>query len=394
MVMSQPARRPFSGAARRIRLLRSSGVARLFRFVEKKRGQRRTGSNLVGSLGEAVFCGSLFLLGSLLLSVIVGTQLVQPDPGRFAFGVGGWLLILVTASSVVLGGGGLIWTVLHVGTSLERRSAMASRAAETDIVHAAVPRPRNYPTLPPFDGLNNSPGIELAYRLPAAQTPGWQLLATTIFAMLWNFVICLLTVKVISDHIAGRHEWLLTIFLLPFWGVCYWSVRSFLELLVLHSGMGQTTVEISDLPFVPGSRYQAVISQQGHVKIQSLQLWLVCEEEATFTQGTDIRTEVREVYRQSCFERCDFRIEPTIPFTETCTVSVPASAMHSFQSAHNVVRWKLVVRGDAESWPRFERGFPIVVYPGEATMHVEIGSQVTHHALKTPALPAADGVRA
>lgn len=369
-------------------------MARLFRFVEKKRGQRRTGSNFLGSLGEALFCGSLFLLGSLLLSVIVGTHLVQPDPDRWVFGVGGWLLILVTASSVVLGGGGLIWTVLNVGTSLERRSAMATRAAQTDIVHAAVPRPRNYPTLPSLDGLTNSPGIELAYRLPAAQSPGWQLLATTIFAMLWNFVVCLLTVKVINGHIAGRHEWLLTIFLLPFWGVCYWSVRSFLELLVLHSGMGQTTVEISDLPLVPSRTYQAMVSQQGHVKIQSLQVWLVCEEEATFTQGTDIRSEVREVFRQLCFERREFRIEPAIPCTETCEVFVPDTAMHSFQSPHNVVRWKLVVCGEADGWPRFERGFPIVVYPGETTMHVEVGRQVTHHALKAPGQPAADGVRA
>jgi hypothetical protein len=369
-------------------------VARLFRFVEKKRGERRTGSNLIGSLGEAVFCGSLFLLGTLLLSVIVGTQLVQPDPEQFAFGVGWWLLILVTASSVVLGGGGLIWTVLRVGTSIERRSAMASQAAETDIVHAAVPRPRNYPTLPAFDGLTNSPGIEQAYRLPPAQTPGWQLLAITIFAMLWNFVVCLLTVSVISGHIAGRHEWLLSVIVLPFWAVCYWSVRAFLQLLVLHSGMGQTTVEISDLPLIPGHEYQAVVAQQGHVSMKAFQLWLVCEEEATFTQGTDIRTEVREVYRQSCFEQRDFRIEPAIPFTGTCTIPVPASAMHSFQSPHNVVRWKLVVRGEAATWPLFERGFPIVVYPGEATMHVEVGSQVTRHALKPPAPPAAAGVRA
>ena len=42
-------------------------MARFFRFVEKKRGERRTGSNWVGSLGEAIFCGSLFLLGTLLL---------------------------------------------------------------------------------------------------------------------------------------------------------------------------------------------------------------------------------------------------------------------------------------------------------------------------------------
>jgi hypothetical protein len=370
-------------------------VARLFRFVEKKRGERRTGSNLIGSLGEAVFCGSLFLLGTLLLSVIVGMQLVQPDPARFAFGVGGWLLILVTSSSVVLGAGGLIWTVLHVGTSIERRSALARQAADTDIVHAAVPRPRNFPTLPPLEGLTDSPGIELAYRLPPAQTPGWRLLATTIFAMLWNFVVCLLTVSVVTGHITGQHEWLLTLIVVPFWGVSYWSIRAFMQMLMLHSGMGQTTVEISELPLLPGREYQAVIAQHGQVKMKSLQLWLVCEEEATFTQGTDIRTEVREVYRQSCFERLDFSVEPAIPFTDTCTVPVPLTAMHSFQSPHNAVRWKLVIRGEAQTWPPFERGFPIVVYPGEATMQVEVGSLVSRNALLPPAPPvAAAGVRA
>jgi len=68
-------------------------------------------------------------------------------------------------------------------------------------------------------------------------------LATTIFAMLWLFLVFLLTVPVIRWHIVGRHEWLLTGLLLPFWAVCYWSVRAFLQLLMLNSGMGQTTVE-------------------------------------------------------------------------------------------------------------------------------------------------------
>ena len=356
-------------------------MARFFRLVEKKRGERRTGSNWLGSVGEAVFCGSLFLLGTLLLSVIVGAQVVQPNPGQFAFGVGGWLLILVTCSSIVLGAGGLIWTVLRIGTSVERRSALARQAADTDIVHAAVPRPRNYPTVPTFDGLINSPGIELAYRLPATQTPGWRLLALTIFAMLWSFMVFLLTASVIRGHVAGKHEWLLTAVLVGFWCVCYWSVREFLQLLVHNSGLGQTTIEISDLPLAPGREYLASLVQHGNVTMQSLQMWLVCEEEATFTQGTDIRTETREVFRQTCFERADFGIEPGRPFSEVCRLAVPRAAMHSFQSAHNVVRWKLVVKGTADRGIAFERGFPVVVYPGETTMQIELGSRVARQAL-------------
>ena len=46
----------------------------------------------------------------------------------------------------------------------------------------------------------------------------------------------------------------------------------------------------------------------------------MCEEEATFTQGTDIRVETREVYRQSCLSRCDFRVEPGVPFTAVCGI--------------------------------------------------------------------------
>ena len=69
--------------------------------------------------------------------------------------------------------------------------------------------------------------------------------------------------------------------------------------------------------------------------------------------------------------------------------------MHSFQSRHNVVRWKLVVRGEAEAWPMFERGFPIVVYPATMIAQAEVEKAV-RPAVATPVLPviATVGVRA
>ncbi|HZN35297.1 MAG TPA: hypothetical protein VFB80_15820 [Pirellulaceae bacterium] len=370
-------------------------MARLFRFVEKKRGGRRTGSNLVGNFGEALFFGSLFLVGMLALSVLLASHLLAPDPASFTIGFGKWLFLLLMASFVLLGGGGMIWTVLRIGVSAERRSALATRAVDLDLMQEAVPRPRNYPAIPPFDGLVNSPGIDLAYRLPPAQTPGWQLLAMTIFGLLWTGVVCFFTVWTISNALAGRPEWLLTALLVPFWAVCYWAIREFLQLLVVNSGTGSTTVEISDLPLAPGHEYQVAIAQHGQLTMKSLELWLVCEEEATFTQGTDIRSEVREVWRQLCFERRDFRIEAGVPFQEQCAIAVPPTAMHSFYSPHNAVRWKLVARGEADGWPAFERGFPLVVYPGEATQQVEVAGHVARAALTPPHVPLpAAGVRA
>jgi hypothetical protein len=222
----------------------------------------------------------------------------------------------------------------------------------------------------------------LAFRLPSSQTAAWRLLAVTIFTMLWNLVVCLLTVSVASAHVAGHHEWLITGFLVPCWAVSYWSVRTFLNLLIQNSGMATTTVEISDLPLSPGRDCQVVVAQHGHATMNSLELSLVCDEEATFTQGTDVRREVREVYRQRVWLREGFRIEPGLPLLENSALRVPATAMHSFQSPHNAVRWKLVVRGQAASWPVFERDFPLVVYPGEATMQLELASQAARLSLQ------------
>ena len=357
-------------------------MARLFRLLEKKRGQRRTGSNLMGSVGEAIFCGTMFLLGVLSLTALVAAQVVQYDPHSLAIGVGWWLVFLVLSSFVVIGGVGLIRTALRVGASAERRGAMARQASELDIVHEAAPRPKNYPTVPAFDGLTNSPGIELAYRLPPSSTPGWRLLATTLFALAWNGVACVLAVWTVQGHLARQPDWFLTIFLFPFLAVGVWSVRYLLLQIWLHTGMGLTTVEISDCPLLPGHTYQVAIAQQGHISVKSLELWLICEEEATYRQGTDIRTEVRRVFEQQLWSHRDFRIEPVEPFQASAALPIPATAMHSFHSSNNSVNWKLVVRGEVAHWPPFERGFAIVVYPGEATLRVEVSANVARNALR------------
>jgi hypothetical protein len=207
-------------------------------------------------------------------------------------------------------------------------------------------------------------------------------------------VVFLLTVSAISGHLARQPEWTLTVLVVPMWVVSIWSVRYLLQLLVLQSGMGQTAVEISELPLVPGGEYQVSITQDGHVRMRSFRLWLECEEEATYLQGTDTRTETREVFRHLCFERRDFAIDPGVPFSARATVAVPATAMHSFHSAHNVVRWKLVVCGEAEGWPAFERGFSIVVQPGERTMRLELDSRIARPTLMPASIPMATTVGA
>ena len=89
----------------------------------------------------------------------------------------------------------------------------------------------------------------------------------------------------------------------------------------------------------------------------------MCEEEATYQQGTDIRIEIREAYRQLIFRREQMQVLPGMPLEIAEQVEVPLGAMHTFRSAHNAVRWKLEVSGQPSSWPVFTRTFPVIIYP-------------------------------
>jgi hypothetical protein len=271
----------------------------------------------------------------------------------------------------------MIWTVVRLGISAERRSALATHASALDLVHETVPRPKNHPTVPAFDGLTDSPGTELAYRLPTSQSPGWRLLAKTIFALLWNGLACVLIVWVVAEP-----GWFLACFLIPYLGVSGWTVYYLLQQIWLHTGLGQTAVEISDHPLLPGREYQVHLSQAGHIDVKSIELWLVCEEEVTYRQGTDIRHEVCKVFEQQLLAQGPVEIDSVAPFRVTCTLPIPAAAMHSFQSEHNSVHWKVVVRCAPAHWPEFERRHPIVVFPGEATLRAVVTPAQTGQATR------------
>ena len=90
---------------------------------------------------------------------------------------------------------------------------------------------------------------------------------------------------------------------------------------------------------------------------------LECEEQATFRQGTDTRSESLVVDREPLRTWHDIRVSPGTRFEGLLAITIPASAMHSFMSEHNAVRWRIVVSGVPARWPPFTRMFPLVVFP-------------------------------
>ena len=83
-------------------------MSRVFRVWGKKRGNRRSGSQMLGTLGEVLFSSAMFVLGILSLTALILSQNLSvspPFPPGFGFpaGVvvrapGAWRSVLLSAS--------------------------------------------------------------------------------------------------------------------------------------------------------------------------------------------------------------------------------------------------------------------------------------------------------
>jgi hypothetical protein len=435
-------------------------LGRSFRYYGKKRGNRRTGSPLLASMGEAVFSGILLLLGfgGILWMLgdyvipewranhqfvettcqVAGKRIGEHDFGKdgilfrpeikIQYDIGGveyhgwhydiwydndprksythsredaqkildgfdlytpghktnlcwydpadpgivvlarsyslvqWLVFTVPLSFLIIGVGGLIHALLHWGKSAERQAVITQRAGERERDFFGTGEGR-YPTVPRGVNMTNSPGTKLQFRLPMATSPGWALFGTLAFCILWNGIVAVLVTIAISGHISGTHDWFLTLLTIPFAAIGIGAIVVLVRQLLVTTGIGPTLVEISDHPLLPGGRYRVFVSQSGWLTVRTFRVMLVCEEIAMYRQGTDARTETREVHREQLFRQANFEIRGGMPFECEVDLNVHGGAMHSFAAAHNEIAWKIVVEGDPTGWPPFKRAFPVIICP-------------------------------
>lgn len=293
------------------------------------------------------------------------------DPSRAVLRRGyswfAWLTLLLPTSFLVIGGGGLVYTLLNFGKSTERRVTIAQRASELDLLKEQPGEPRAFPYVPDFGDISDSPGTTLAHRLPMASNMAriWWLLMAILF---WNGTISYFLVILAQGHMRGRPDYLLTLFILPFFAVGLYLVFDFARRVMALANQGMTIVEIDEHPLYPGAECELCITQSGHSQLEWLRVSLVCDEEATFRDGTNTRTESARVHESDVLVQDDFQASPSAQFEARCSLQIPPGAMHSFQSDHNRILWKLVVQARSHARATFERAFLLHVYP------VRIGS--------------------
>ena len=317
----------------------------------------------------------MFLLGTISLTALVTSQIIHPTPELYRPGLGFWLVILVFASLILIGGFGVLLSVANVGTSPERRSAMVRQATDIELLREATPSPHDFPTIPRDVRLTDSPGVILAYRLPAVGQSAWKLAAVALVCLLLSGFASVLSVLFVQSSIGGRANWIIFACAVPFLVSCVWAGYCFFSEILQRSRIGPTYLEISDLPLLPGKGYQLALSQSGRFSLNSLSMVLVCEEEAIYQQGTDVRTEARDVFERELFSGKQIELAATKPFDVRTEFAIPESAIHSFQSAHNAVRWKIVVHGEMANKVAFDRNFQVVIYPNHNGNHTRADSQ-------------------
>jgi hypothetical protein len=351
----------------------------------KKRGKRLLGGVLSGVVGESVFFASLFLIGVFALALMLFQRLSDasrlvtaaipeavPDtfPGAASAtgqasssGLGFWIVIVLSLATIAVGGVAIIYRLLRVGASDERRSAMATRANSIDFTPPNFKDAPSLPAVPKGRGVTDSPGVRLAYRLASEGSMATRAIATAALALLWNAAWFVLLAIVISGFLSGDPRWILAFLLIPFAAIGIWAFRYFLDALRQTAGLGATIVEIGDHPLHPGDSYDLFVAQAGNLSLRRLRVELICEEETTFRQGTDVRIDRHVAFTKIlCTER-DLSIDPHRPWEQELRFDLPADAMHSFQSAHNAVCWRITVSGDSRPWPSFCLNFPVFVHP-------------------------------
>ena len=275
-----------------------------------------------------------------------------------------WLVFLVPASFLLIGGGGLIYAVLHWGKSAEHSAAIAQRAKHRDLFGGNGRGERLFPHIPDGADITNSPGTRLKFRLPIGTSPGWALFGALLACLVWNGIVAVFAAIAVSGHLDGNPDWFLTMFLVPFLAVGVFLLVLFVRQIVIATGIGPTLVEISDHPLLPGGQYRLFLSQSGRLRMSSLAVGLVCEEghlppgnrhphrdAAGLPAGIVPPRGVRDPARRAV--RDGVRLRRARP------------AMHSFRAGHNEIRWKLVVEGAAAGWPEFRRTFSVVIRPAE-----------------------------
>jgi hypothetical protein len=257
----------------------------------------------------------------------------------------------------------LLW---RVAVSAERRSAIVKKAVdqagELEIVREFRQRRDDLPTIP-AERYPPHQGIWQKYRLVPTPRNVWGLITWGAFSIVLVVLTTILLLTVAHAIDVPKADWFAAALAVPIFAAAVWSIYMFFRQFLKLTGIGPTTIEIDRYPLQPGETHHVTLTQMGRVRLQLLDVEVTCTEEATFNEGTDVRTERALVYSRRLVRRRGIMLTPEASWRTDFELALPPEAIHSFQSSSNRIQWKIIVTAKAQNWPRLHRHFAFTVHP-------------------------------
>lgn len=274
-----------------------------------------------------------------------------------------WLVLSIPLSLVILGGLGLANTVVSSQSSAERRSVLLARGANLPRLETTALRPTTASGLPPLEADDESPGTERTHRLAADGAEGWRVAGMATLCLVWNVLVALFAYQIGVGYLSAGVRIGVAALLAGPLALIGWRMTLSTWRDARGGSGGTTRVEIDQHPILLGRSVTATLVQSGPLRLRSLEVALVCEEIATFRQGTDTRTAMAEVSRRPLLSKRRVEVGPDEPVSYDFEVSAPVEGPHSFLSPNNEVRWSLEVLITTPGRDNVKRRFPLCFYP-------------------------------
>lgn len=275
------------------------------------------------------------------------TAFVNPEDPSVAYLRAGfsprYLFMLLPLVFVAVGLGGVIGTVRGKGDL--NRGASGTPPSALGIPAACVA----------------GTGKHLRARLKLELSHWGVVIGLSILALIWNGISWAGFVGALADR-----EWVAVAFLTLFVAIGLGLVGAVVHRLLRIFLLGNTHMEISAEPAMPGQRVRFVFEQEGQFTAEEATLRLVCLEWAQYRVGTSTRTEEHKVLDLPLATVAGFQSSAGNPLLLRGEFAIPEDAMHSFESPNNRVRWQLEAEVKIPGRPDVKDNFPFRVLPANA----------------------------
>ena len=195
--------------------------------------------------------------------------------------------------------------------------------------------------------------------LKSKWSPLFKFLGMLGVAVFWNGIVSVFVTMSVHGFIAGKPEWCLTVFLIPFVVIG----------LVLIFAVGHTFLAMfNPRPIVTltasvatlGSKLDMSWRFRGQTgSLRRLVVTLEGKESATYRRGTSTTTDKNTFAKIVCCDTTNF-----LDIAQgMCEVPIPPDSMHTFVGGRNTIQWVIHLVGEISWWPDVDEEFPITVLP-------------------------------